>query len=445
MVDDRFPPQEAAKLFGPWDTLMGQLRDTSDAAPELIEALRTAHVELELQADELRRSQEVISSALATSDAMFEVLPLPLWVVAGGGRIVRANAGAMAMFAALRVGDDLSDLLSTARDRTRLSRALESIASAGSASVPAVEIRADLKEGAGYRGDLRMRRVVGDGGRVLAVAAFVDLTREMNREAALDMALAQANDAALAKSDFLRAVSHELRTPLNAVVGFSQLLQRHFDGSSPVEASTGLDWIKTLGTAARHLTTLVSDLIDLQVLEAGRMRIQCVDVQLQPLINEAVELTRYRFEQHGVKLIILAEHEAAVVHTDPARCKQVILNLLDNAAKYTPRSRSVYLEVEAQAVGYRVIVRDEGPGLTRSQQANLFEAFNRLGAERSGVQGLGLGLAISRQLAVRMGGQVGCDSAPGRGSQFWCWLPATSQAMRRADKVAAGGKPEIDD
>ena len=420
---------EPRAMFGPWDALMGQLRDTSNAAPELIEALRTAHVELEMQAAELRRSQEALTSALATSDAMFEMLPLPLWLMAEGGCIVRANAGATAMFPGWGRGDELGELFPSAGDRTRIARALDSIGLDAMVSVHGVEMRATSPQGQARKGDLLMRRVSAGHGPVLAVAAFVDLTRELNREAALDLALAQANDAAQAKSHFLTAVSHELRTPLNAIAGFSELLQMHFDGTSPVDGATGLHWIKTLGTAGRHLTALVSDLLDQQALETGRIRVRCLDMPLQPLIDEAVELARHRFAQHGVTLYAEARLDAAVVLVDPARCKQIILNLLDNAAKYTPRGRSVHLELETRGEGFRLTVRDEGPGLTKAQQSNLFLAFNRLGAERSGIQGLGLGLAISRQLALRMGGEVGCESAPGRGSRFWCWFPIASRAV----------------
>lgn len=352
------------------------------------------------------------------------MLPLPLWRLAADGATTRANANATAAFPAWRPGHPLGHLLASETDRVRLAEALCGLASTTEAAVRSVTTGPAAPGGEALLGDLLLRKVSTPDGGWTAVAAFVDLTQERMRECALDRALARANDAVLAKSDFVSAVSHELRTPLSAIVGFSQLLEMQLHDAAEPSVAVRQEWVVHLSAAARHLSLLVEDLLDQQAIESGRLRVQCVELPLRALVEGAVEMARHRFVQHGVHLLSHPPPDTARVHADPARSRQVLLNLLDNAAKYTPRGRSVYLETVAEAGGFRISVRDEGPGLTKTQQADLVRPFNRLGAERSAVPGLGLGLAISRQLMQRMGGEIGCDSLPGSGACFWCWLPA---------------------
>ncbi|MET0332822.1 MAG: PAS domain-containing protein, partial [Rhizobacter sp.] len=224
-----------------------------------------------------------------------------------------------------------------------------------------------------------------------------------------------------AKSEFLARMSHELRTPLNAVLGFAQLLRLE-----PLLAeSATLEKVRHIQSAGEHLLSLINDVLDLSSLESGEVRLDLRPVRLAGVLKEAQALVEPAAREAG--LTIDVDETDAVVWADRIRARQVVINLLSNAVKYNNARGHIYVSVrdDAKEGGNAVLltVADTGRGMTRQQMAHLFEPFNRLGVEREGIEGAGIGLSVVKALVERMGGAVRVESTPGAGSRFEVRLP----------------------
>lgn len=252
---------------------------------------------------------------------------------------------------------------------------------------------------------------------------FTDFSEELSRRNELAAAKEAAERANQAKSDFLSNMSHELRTPMNAILGFAQLLECD-DGLSADQRDNAIEILR----AGRHLLTLINEVLDLARIEAGR-----IDLSLEPvLLREAVEDCRHLVQPLAAERAItleMAVPEGAVVRADRTRLKQVLLNLLSNAVKYNRDGGSVRLSASRVGNMLRVAVADTGQGIAAERLGELFEPFNRLGAERSAVEGTGIGLSITRRLVELMGGSIGAYSEPGVGSTFWMELVADGAGL----------------
>ncbi len=257
--------------------------------------------------------------------------------------------------------------------------------------------------------------------RALAEEAQALEQRVRERTVDLERARAEAERANHAKSEFLSRMSHELRTPLNAILGFGQLLE--------LQAGDGVQRarLREILHAGRHLLTLIDEVLDLARVEAGHLTVSPEPVALHALIADCLALVKPAAQARDVQLLEPSSLCAVHVRADRTRLKQVLLNLLSNAIKFNRAGGTVAVTCQPEEGGVppalRIRVEDTGPGLDAGQQARLFVPFERLDAEVRQIQGTGIGLALSKRLVELMGGRIGVDSAPGRGSSFWVRLP----------------------
>jgi PAS domain S-box-containing protein len=262
-----------------------------------------------------------------------------------------------------------------------------------------------------------------------------EITARKAAEQALIAARDEAERASRAKNEFLSRMSHELRTPLNAVLGFAQLMRT--DAAEPLGPAQRTR-LHELERGARHLLTLINDVLDLARIEAGSLPLTLSAVDVAAAVDECLPLVQATAAGRGQRLELRPPPDPAPpVSADPVRLKQVLLNLLSNAVKYTPAGGQVWVTWRRHGAQVHIEVGDTGPGLAPQQQERLFQPFERLDAARSGVDGAGIGLALSKWLVNLMNGELGVDSAPGSGSRFWLRLAvADEQASARPGAAA---------
>ena len=254
------------------------------------------------------------------------------------------------------------------------------------------------------------------------VARDMTLTREAEQ---LRAARRAAEIASQAKSEFIARISHELRNPLNALIGSAQLLEHAASaGAEPLREKQALR-VSLIRRAGLHLLRLVDDLLDIGRVESGQLRMQLKAVSLLENVREAIELIEPQARACGISVATVSIDSGLVVVADAARLRQVLINLLSNGIKYNRRGGGVRVEADrSTGDGIRIDVIDDGIGMNAEQLSNLFEPFNRLGRERGGVEGAGIGLALSRQLVVAMGGSIVITSDLGQGTRARLELPA---------------------
>jgi signal transduction histidine kinase/ActR/RegA family two-component response regulator len=285
----------------------------------------------------------------------------------------------------------------------------------------------------GYSGDDLM--IVGFGFAMTVVYMAAATRANARTAAALAEAEKRANDANEAKSAFLSMVTHELRTPMNGVLGMARALQR--TSLSPRQK----DYVDTIVRSGDSLLAILNDVLDHSKIEAGRLDLEVSPFDLVALSRQSVELWSEIATSKGLELVCLADPQLPpLVMGDEMRVRQIVLNLLSNALKFTDEGHVALKVRPAPSAdgegGVEILVEDTGLGMTPEQTARLFRPFSQ--AEASTARrygGTGLGLAICRKLASMMGGDIGVTSEPGRGSTFRVWLP-----LPAAD---AAGRPEV--
>ncbi len=241
----------------------------------------------------------------------------------------------------------------------------------------------------------------------------------------LESAKCLAEKSNLAKSEFLSSMSHELRTPLNAILGFAQLIE---SGSPPLTPTQNANIAQIL-QAGWYLLNLVNKILDLAVIESGRLPVSREPVLLIDVIRECQAMVESKAEKRDIHVTLVLFDNTWLVMADPTRVKQVLINLLTNAIKYNREHGTV--EVRCTASGperLRISVKDSGAGLSAEKLTHLFEPFNRLGQEAGAEEGTGIGLVVSKQLVELMGGAIGVQSTVGVGSEFWIELMREHQS-----------------
>lgn len=257
------------------------------------------------------------------------------------------------------------------------------------------------------------------------------IERVSKRTKQLEQAKELAEDASKAKSQFLANVSHELRTPLNAIIGLSQLLQEDATDLGVEEDFTSD--LEIINTSGRHLLELINDILDLSKIEAGKMTLYPETFEVLPLINNLVPTIKPTIEKNGSSLEIDCDAELGTMYQDQTRVKQVLLNLLSNASKFTKNGK-ITLKIRRQNAVENIsgetitfIVKDTGIGMTEYQLNQLFKPFTQGDASTTKKYGgTGLGLAITRHFCQMMGGDIEVESEFEVGSTFTVWLPVIS-------------------
>jgi PAS domain S-box-containing protein len=257
------------------------------------------------------------------------------------------------------------------------------------------------------------------------------LLQQKNTE--LEVAIAVADKANRAKSDFLSSMSHELRTPLNAILGFAQLIEAGLPPPS-FSQKRSVDQILKAGW---YLLELINEILDLAMIESDRVTLSQEPVSLHEVLLECQGMVETQAKTRGIEMTFPHIEKHCFVFADRIRIKQVLVNFLSNAIKYNRADGSVSVESAlCPPHSIRIGVRDTGYGLTPEQLAQLFEPFNRLGRERGSEEGTGIGLVVTKRLVELMGGRTGVDSVVGVGSVFWFELELTCAAVPCAVQAA---------
>lgn len=259
----------------------------------------------------------------------------------------------------------------------------------------------------------------GQGEILGCIGVAVDITEHKLAEAELIKAKERAEEANLAKSEFLSSMSHELRTPLNAVLGFSQLLE--VDATLNEKQQQKVAYIISAGD---HLLMLINEVLELEQIERGRIQLFMEAVDSGEVLQECANLIQSLAEKHHVKMENqVTPNSVPAVWADKIRLKQVLLNLISNGIKYNREGGRVTVSCEDNGEGIlRISVSDTGLGIPEEKIGDLFEPFSRLGAEKSDVEGTGIGLTITQHLVKLMGGELGVETTQGDGSTFWVEL-----------------------
>lgn len=274
-----------------------------------------------------------------------------------------------------------------------------------------------------------------------AYGVMIHSGRMMKKDESNRNALIQAKDEAekanLAKSQFLSSMSHELRTPMNAIMGFSQLLTMKKDSNlNEVQRNN----IQEISRAGNHLLDLINEVLDLSKIESGRIDLCIESVTVSGVIAESIQLISPLAQKRDIDITLTRNGEnisfeqclmqTDTVQADRTRLRQILLNLLSNAVKYNCLNGKITIACTHPNKHHtRISIIDTGPGLNQEQQSGLFKEFERLGAEQSEVEGVGIGLVISKKIAELMGASIGFESQSGKGSAFWVDIPTSEEII----------------
>ena len=260
-------------------------------------------------------------------------------------------------------------------------------------------------------------------------------------ELQLNDAVAAAEKANRAKTDFISSMSHELRTPLNAILGFAQLVETGTPAPTPTQQRS----IDQILKAGWYLLELINEILDLALIESGKLTLSGESVSLAEVLLECQAMVEPQAQQRGIGMVFTKLGVPRFVKADRTRLKQVLINLLFNAVKYNQPGGHVTVECTLNSPqSIRISVRDTGPGLTPVQVAQLFQPFNRLGQESGSEEGTGIGLVVTQRLVKLMGGEIGVQSTPCVGSVFWVDMPLTDAPKLAQPDANAHDAPRPD-
>jgi PAS domain S-box-containing protein len=401
-------PGAAAPLW-----LLGNLDPEFDAAGALRRIVST-FVDITAR----RHAEQTLERSESRYRLLYENSIVGVMQTRPDGTVVHANRAACAIFG---VGEDALQAkgrggFTDAAD-PRLQRLIECRDREGRAHEELTLLRGD---GSRFEGEVSTAAYIDEAGQTLCSVIVRDVTDRRRAEAAL-AAQELAERANRAKSEFVARMSHELRTPLNAILGFSEILQ--LDPRWPLVPAQR-DQVQHIKRAGDHLLSMINDLLDLSRIESGMLKLLLADLDPLEVAEQAVRELSAQARAAGVQVSVdMPEQAPGMVQGDRTRIKQIVLNLVSNAIKYNRPGGHVGVALAGGAEGLVLTVRDTGMGMSTVQVEALFQPFNRLGREGTGIEGTGIGLVITRNLVGAMGGQLKVSSEPGVGTVFRVALP----------------------
>ena len=410
------------------------------AARVMLHELREHQVELKMQNEELRRTQIELEAARSRYFDLYDLAPVSYFTLNETEDILEAN-----LTAATLLGVDRRELPG---------RSIQQFISPADQDIyyllckrlfmtdqpQSCELRIVKPNGSKFWVHLTCTHAHG----VNEIATHRVVMTDINELKRLDQELLDKNlelqrstivaeKANLAKSDFLSSMSHELRSPLNSILGFAQLLECGSPPPTPLQQGK----VEQILRAGWYLLTLINEILDLASIESGKLALSLETVSLAEVLLDCQRMIEPQANSAGIRINFQQFTSPLLVIADPTRLKQVLVNLLSNAVKYNCANGTVDVTVNLSAArSVRVSVQDTGEGLSADQRSQLFQPFNRLGQQGSGIVGSGIGLVVAKRLTDLMGGKIGVQSTVGVGSVFWIELgiaqalPVTAFALQ---------------
>jgi len=388
---------------------------------------------------QLLESKGEMREQLHFTEELIEALPVPMYYKNTQGAYLSVNRAWEKLFAIGReeiVGRTVRELYAQSPEVASYHEKMDHALMA-SPGVQNYELPLTMRDGRQVEALYSKATVTDTGGRVVGLIGIITDLTELNkaetqaREAMLQKA--SAEQASVAKSMFLANMSHEIRTPLTAIIGFSEaMLDVNQTMAERIEA------IRTIHRAGKHLHGIINDILDLSKIEAGKLEVECVPVPVLPMVEDVAAIARLQAEDKGLYFKLEFDFPLPwTIHTDPLRVKQVLLNVVGNALKFTERGGvTLRLRHEVDKQLLVIEVEDTGIGINPEQIGRLFQPFAQADAtttRRFG--GTGLGLVLSKQLAEMLGGTVLAASVPGQGSHFYITL-ATGEVGTLVNSLA---------
>jgi signal transduction histidine kinase len=400
-----------------------QLRELESRVRELVaerDLLREA-ARVELAVERHRHNEETFRHLVQNS-------PFGVYVVDSDFRLQLVSAGSQKVFRNVRplIGRDFAEVLREIWAEPFASEAIALFRHTLDTGEPfhapdTTERRHDVEETESY--DWKIERIKLPDGQYGVVCHFYDLTERQHYEAVLEEARQRAEEASLAKSRFLAVMSHELRTPLAGVIGFAELLHKEVLGPTNERQREALSRI-TMSTW--HLVSIIDEILALARVEAGKEEVRIEETDLAAITQEVARIIEPQIDASRLRLSLECCDSPAVMQTDPGKVRQILINLVGNAVKFTAQGEVKVRLDRSDPDRMLIHVHDTGPGIESADHDRIFEAFTQVDSSHSrDVAGTGLGLAICRRLARLLGGDVVLDSDPGEGSTFTLVLPGT--------------------
>jgi len=435
-IAERAPQLEQEYRFllqGGYRWLYGVTRFVYDDDGALADTLSYA-----MDVTERRRADDAIREREATLQAVIKASPDIITILDAGGRMRPVSPAAERILGRPpdeRVGRSALSSEFVHPDDLKQFRETQRRVLTGQDESAEVRVRVRHAEGHWVTLEAHSRPLAAPDG-LLVVSR--DVTGQAALEEDLRLAKLAAEQANEAKSEYLSRMSHELRTPLNAILGFAKLLDLDDLGDEQ------RDNLGHIMSGARHLLSLINEVLDIAAIEAGRLTLSLEPVALADVAAETVSLIRPLADQHHI--VLAGPSLACTTHVlgDRQRLKQVLLNLLSNAVKYNREGGSVRLDCEPVPEGrLRIKVTDTGLGIPPEAIGRLFVPFERVASQPSAIEGTGLGLPLSKRLAEAMGGNLEVSTTVGQGSSFWIELPLAEAPVQQAERQLDGGPAPV--